>query len=320
MYRNDRNGRYDSHRNGGRRNVQDIDQADEFWSGRSVKRAQIFEYGVKKVWEVSPAYPDSESDEEGGLHRSKEGQAKDAETVKSSKKKKKRHRKSDSESDVSSSNESRERKKSKKMKKHSKKKKHKKKDSKKKSHKKRHRSSSSDDDSDDEPVWEEKKTEITKTLPKEVKKLKKKKSSDDSDNSDDDFVKPAAVDDEEKIIGPTLEAMDGSSSKPINFGHALLPGEGAAMAAYVQDGKRIPRRGEIGLTSDEITSFEDQGFVMSGSRHRRMEAVRLRKENQIYSADEKAALASFNKIERDKREARILINFKELVSSKTGKD
>ena len=78
--------------------------------------------------------------------------------------------------------------------------------------------------------------------------------------------------------------------------------------------------GEIGLTSDEITAFEDQGFVMSGSRHRRMEAVRLRKENQIYSADEKAALASFNKIERDKREARILINFKELVSTKLGKD
>merc|ERR1712136_250467 len=236
-------------------------------------------------------------------------------TVKSSKKKKKRHRKSDSESDVSSSNESRERKKSKKHSKKKKHKKHKKKDSKKKSHKKRHRSSS-DEDSDDEPVWEEKKTEITKTLPKEVKKLKKKKSSDDSDNSDDDFVKPAAVDDEEKIIGPTLEAMDGSSSKPINFGHALLPGEGAAMAAYVQDGKRIPRRGEIGLTSDEITSFEDQGFVMSGSRHRRMEAVRLRKENQIYSADEKAALASFNREERYKKEAQIMGEFQKIINSK----
>ena len=33
-----------------------------------------------------------------------------------------------------------------------------------------------------------------------------------------------------------------------------------------QDGKRIPRRGEIGLTSEKITAFEDQGFVMSGSR------------------------------------------------------
>lgn len=37
-----------------------------------------------------------------------------------------------------------------------------------------------------------------------------------------------------------------------SFGKALLPGEGAAMAAYVEEGKRIPRRGEIGLTSDEI--------------------------------------------------------------------
>ena len=59
------------------------------------------------------------------------------------------------------------------------------------------------------------------------------------------------------------------------------------MAEYVKMGKRIPRRGEIGLTSNEITTFEDSGYVMSGSRHRRMEAVRIRKENQIYSADDK---------------------------------
>lgn len=39
------------------------------------------------------------------------------------------------------------------------------------------------------------------------------------------------------------------------------------MAEYVKMGKRIPRRGEIGLTSDEIASFEDSGFVMSGSRY-----------------------------------------------------
>ena len=38
------------------------------------------------------------------------------------------------------------------------------------------------------------------------------------------------------------------------------------MAAYVESGKRIPRRGEIGLTSEEICIFEDAGFVMSGSR------------------------------------------------------
>ena len=51
-----------------------------------------------------------------------------------------------------------------------------------------------------------------------------------------------------------------------SYGHALLPGEGEAMAAYVESGKRIPRRGEIGLTSNEIETFEDAGYVMSGSR------------------------------------------------------
>ena len=51
-----------------------------------------------------------------------------------------------------------------------------------------------------------------------------------------------------------------------SYGGALLPGEGAAMAKFVNEGKRIPRRGEIGLTSDEISVFEDVGYVMSGSR------------------------------------------------------
>jgi len=51
-----------------------------------------------------------------------------------------------------------------------------------------------------------------------------------------------------------------------SFGKALLPGEGAAMAAYIAEGKRIPRRGEIGLTSDQIEAYEKIGYVMSGSR------------------------------------------------------
>lgn len=38
------------------------------------------------------------------------------------------------------------------------------------------------------------------------------------------------------------------------------------MATFVQEGKRIPRRGEVGLTSEEIEQFEDLGYVMSGSR------------------------------------------------------
>ena len=119
----------------------------------------------------------------------------------------------------------------------------------------------------------------------------------------------------------TLKMVYYSSSNLFlfSFGHALLPGEGEAMAAYVEAGKRIPRRGEIGLTSDEISFFEDTGFVMSGSRHRRMEAVRLRKENQIYNADDRRALAMFNREERAKRENQILSDLRSMVHKKVSK-
>ncbi|ORX63470.1 DUF926-domain-containing protein [Basidiobolus meristosporus CBS 931.73] len=71
------------------------------------------------------------------------------------------------------------------------------------------------------------------------------------------------------------------------------------MAAYVQSGKRIPRRGEIGLTSNQIETYEDVGYVMSGSRHHRMNAVRIRKENQ-----------------KAKKENKIIADFRELVADR----
>ncbi|XP_074603832.1 uncharacterized protein LOC141857256 [Brevipalpus obovatus] len=120
--------------------------------------------------------------------------------------------------------------------------------------------------------------------------------------------------DEDSQIGPLPKTS--AQLHVRELGKALLPGEGAAMAAYVAEGKRIPRRGEIGLTSDEIAQFEDVGYVMSGSRHRRMEAVRMRKENQIYSADEKRALQMFNREERMKRENKILSQFKDMIKAK----
>lgn len=69
---------------------------------------------------------------------------------------------------------------------------------------------------------------------------------------------------DEDIVGPAPKPQ--VTLTPREYGKALLPGEGAAMAAYVAEGKRIPRRGEIGLTSEEIASFENVGYVMSGSR------------------------------------------------------
>ena len=50
-----------------------------------------------------------------------------------------------------------------------------------------------------------------------------------------------------------------------------------------------------------------------------MEAVRLRKENQIYSADEKRALANFNYEEKTKKEAKIMGQFKALINKKKQK-
>lgn len=122
---------------------------------------------------------------------------------------------------------------------------------------------------------------------------------------------------EEALIGPLPKAQVKLTER--EYGKALLPGEGAAMAAYVAEGNRIPRRGEIGLTSEEISQFEALGYVMSGSRHRRMEAVRLRKESQIYTADEKRALALFNRDERLKRENKLIALMKEFVTRKQDK-
>ncbi|KAJ7273460.1 ras-induced vulval development antagonist-domain-containing protein [Mycena haematopus] len=102
------------------------------------------------------------------------------------------------------------------------------------------------------------------------------------------------------------------------YGGSLLRGEGSAMAAFLQDGteSRIPRRGEIGLTSDEIAKYEDVGYVMSGSRHRRMNAVRMRKENQVISAEEKRGILKLQKEERERREAILREEFSELVNER----
>lgn len=175
-----------------------------------------------------------------------------------------------------------------------------------------------------------KKSKKEKKSKKKKKKSKKKAKSSSSDSSgEEEWIEKDVMESvaegrmnqsdesDQDIIGPVLPQKVQLSHKEL--GTQLLKGEGEAMAAYIADGKRIPRRGEIGLTSDEIVRYEDDGWVMSGSRHRRMEAVRLRKENQIYSADEKRALAMFSKEERVKRENKILGQFREMVHEKLKK-
>lgn len=121
--------------------------------------------------------------------------------------------------------------------------------------------------------------------------------------------------DSQPIVGPM--PMPKTDGQPVNYGGALRPGEGDAIAQYVQQGKRIPRRGEVGLSADEISKFESLGYVMSGSRHQRMNAIRIRKENQVYSAEDKRALAMFNYEEKAKRETKVMADLKRLVNRHT---
>ena len=77
--------------------------------------------------------------------------------------------------------------------------------------------------------------------------------------------------------------------------------------------ERIPRRGEIGIAGDGIKDFEDLGYVMSGSRHARMEAVRMRKENQVLSAEESRAFALKLEKQRREHEEEVLAQMEKLI-------
>lgn len=89
----------------------------------------------------------------------------------------------------------------------------------------------------------------------------------DLEYTDDMWVeKKVEMHDDDQEVGPTPLFVNDGRLNERSYGGALLAGEGSAMAAYIQDGKRIPRRGEIGLESDQIEHYEKAGFVMSGSR------------------------------------------------------
>ncbi|KAJ0411676.1 hypothetical protein ATCC90586_002060 [Pythium insidiosum] len=126
--------------------------------------------------------------------------------------------------------------------------------------------------------------------------------------------------DEDEEIGPKpLVDASAATNAALNYGKALRPGEGEAIAQYVQKNMRIPRRGEVGWSGQEIENLETLGYVMSGSRHKRMNAVRLRKENQVYTAEEKRALALINFEEKQQRENRIMSEFREMLTERLTK-
>ncbi|KAJ2313759.1 hypothetical protein IWW51_002207 [Coemansia sp. RSA 2702] len=123
-----------------------------------------------------------------------------------------------------------------------------------------------------------------------------------------------------ELSEPEIGPMPAQSQQPLlsarSFGKALLPGEGMAMAAFVQSGERIPRRGEIGMDQDRIDRLEGAGYVMSGNRHGRMNAVRLRKEGQVITAEEKRQMLLQNQEERQAKESQIIAEFREMLAKK----
>lgn len=154
---------------------------------------------------------------------------------------------------------------------------------------------------------------------RQAEELKKAIQSSNNNNKDSD--------DEDDLDGPQPLSLSnqgdldpngtgGAASGGNAYGKALLPGEGVALAQYVQQNLRIPRRGEIGYSSNDIESYEKSGYVMSGSRHARMNAVRIRKENQVYSAEEQRALALITMEENQQKEAKLIQDFREMLKER----
>ena len=72
-------------------------------------------------------------------------------------------------------------------------------------------------------------------------------------------------------------------------------------------------RGAVKL--DQIEAFERAGFVMSGSRHGRMDAVRTRKEHQVISAEQRQSQLSQKRLDRARKEAEIIHQFRDMVDT-----
>ncbi|XP_035872768.1 NF-kappa-B-activating protein isoform X2 [Phyllostomus discolor] len=242
----------------------DKEREESLRQKRLSERERIGELGAPEVWGLSPKNPEPDSDEHTPVE---DEEPKKSTTSASTSEEERKKKKKDSHSKERS-------------------KKRKKKKSSKRKHKNYSDDSDSDSDSETDSSDEDTKRRSKKAKKKEKKKKrrskkhKKKKSKknrkDSSDSSSKDSQEEflenpwkdrSKPEEPSDLIGPeapkTLASQD---DKPLNYGHALLPGEGAAMAEYVKAGKRIPRRGEIGLTSEEIASFECSGYVMSGSR------------------------------------------------------
>jgi hypothetical protein len=130
---------------------------------------------------------------------------------------------------------------------------------------------------------------------------------DKQENEENKLAETIELDDQSFGPQPIIVELDKKEEKKFYAGTSINKDEAQKYAHYVQQGKRIPRRGEVGLTSQEIDKYESLGYVMSGVRHKKMTMARLKKEQQVYTAEEKRALAIYN-LEEQLRKERNIIN------------
>lgn len=130
------------------------------------------------------------------------------------------------------------------------------------------------------------------------------------------------------FVGPTpLVAPD--LKLQARYGGKMMPGEGEAISAYVKEGKRIPRRGEVGLEPEEIQKFEKLGYVMSGTRwvcsrellfmsirSEYMNMMRIQKEEQVKNMEDRRNFTQKIWEERALRENKIVGEFRALLQDR----
>lgn len=317
--------------NGGVNILAKNESEDRYWRSRREERERLGTIGVRRIWGYSPTHQELESVFED--HRLAEKMVVEewkhgtVSGMKEGKKKKRKRKSSTSSSDqsaiTSSSDDGRSKKKSKRKNKDTKdqKRRSNKKGKKGRSSKRKRHSSSSSSNSSDSDVKESDGPEGEQIMDEEGEvwvEVTKEMKAEQSKKEEAALIGPQIPEHIQQKLNPASAATNDIKLDAAARTN-MLRGEAAAMAAYAAQGKRIPRRGEIGLTSDEIATYEQAGYVMSGTRHKAMEATRLRKENQILTAEEKRMLKTFSQDERTKREDTVLGQFRNLISSKKSK-
>ncbi|KAG6613715.1 uncharacterized protein IUM83_04359 [Phytophthora cinnamomi] len=277
------------------------DQTDDFFEERKRERdAKGF-----SIWAEIPSPPPMKKKAKKEKKREptpSPSRASESEVSSSDSEEERRRRKKSRRKSSKSSRRSRKKKSSKKSKKH-------KKES--KSRRKRRRRSRSESESDASRSASDSDVSVASERKDRARKQSVDSRGSMSDGDEDERREAAKfkeavqgsrhADDSDEEIGPKpLPAAEETAASSLNYGKALLPGE-------------------VGWNGEEIENLENLGYVMSGSRHKRMNAVRIRKENQVYTAEEKRALALINFEEKQQRENAIMNDFKEMLTERLTK-